>query len=240
MTPQHKILVVEDEESLATGLLFNLGEEGYDVMRAEDGRKALELYRTNRFDLIILDIMLPYIDGFQVAEQILGDEPQMPVLMLTARTSAEDRIKGLEIGADDYLTKPFHLKELLLRVRGMLKRKAWYQSASDSEPVVKFGNNRVNFADLTASSGKQNFRLTQREAMLLRYLIEHKNKVVSRQELLKHVWQLDAEIDTRTVDNFIMRLRRYFEPNPSQPVYFISIRSAGYMFRVNCSGGNRS
>ncbi len=231
MSRHHKILVVEDEKSLALGLLFNLEQEGYHPTLAEDGKAALQLYRTQSFDLIILDIMLPYINGFKVAEEILADDPQMPVLMLTARTSPEDRVRGLEIGADDYLTKPFHLKELLLRVRGMLRRKEWYRSASTVEPVATFGKNRINFADLSADTAKRKIQLTQREAMLLRYLIARKNEVVSRQELLKNVWHLNAEVDTRTVDNFIVRLRKYFEPNPAKPVYFISIRSAGYMFK---------
>ena len=150
--------------------------------------------------------------------------------MLTARTEAKDRVKGLEAGADDYLTKPFHLKELLLRVQGMLKRKAWYKDESDFTPVYNFGNNEINFENLTCRSGQTKFQLTMHEAMLLKYLIERKGKIVTRKELLEKVWNIHTEIETRTVDNFIVRLRKYFEINPENPAYIKSIRSAGYVF----------
>jgi two-component system, OmpR family, alkaline phosphatase synthesis response regulator PhoP len=225
-----KILLVEDEESLALGLEFNLEKEGYAVTRAGDGRAALNSFESKPFDLIILDIMLPHVDGFEVARRIRLVSPQMPILMLTARTRVQDRIKGLEAGADDYLTKPFHLNELLLRVKGMLKRKTWYQSATDQNPVYRFGENEIRFNDLTAQSGSQHIQLTPREAMVMKYLIEHKGKVVSRKELLENVWQIPSDVETRTVDAFIARLRKYFEPNTAQPVYIKSIRSAGYLF----------
>ena len=226
-----KILLVEDEETLAIGLEYNLKEEGYWVTRVSDGKKALDAYQSQDFDLILLDIMLPYLDGFEVARKIREKSPQMPILMLTARTDAKDRVKGLEIGADDYLTKPFHLKELLLRVRGMLKRKKWYQTAIDKSTVYRFGGNEIHFDSLTASSSDgRTIRLTAHEAMVLKYLIDHKGKVVSRKELLENVWQIRTEIETRTVDNFIVRLRKYFELNSESPVFIKSIRSAGYMF----------
>ena len=225
-----KILLVEDEESLAIGLEYNLLEEGYVVERAADGRKALDCIESQEFDLIILDIMLPYIDGFEVAKRIRDKFPKMPVLMLTARTGAKDRVKGLEIGADDYLTKPFHLQELLLRVRGMLKRKTWYRSATSSMPIYRFGRNEINFENLSCQAGKRKIQLTAHEAILLKYLIDNKGKIVSRKELLEKVWNISSEIETRTVDNFILRLRKYFEPNPVKPVYIKSVRSAGYIF----------
>ncbi|PKL83638.1 MAG: DNA-binding response regulator [Ignavibacteriae bacterium HGW-Ignavibacteriae-3] len=225
-----KILLVEDEETLAVGLEYNLTDEGYIVDWAKDGRKALEYYEANDYDLIILDIMLPYFNGFEIAKRVRGKSPQMPLLMLTARTNAEDKVRGLEIGADDYLTKPFNLQELLLRVRGMLKRKMWYQSSSLGEPTYSFGDNTINFENLSCTNGVKKFVLTQREAMVLKYLIEKKGKIVSRKELLENVWHLSSEIETRTIDNFISRLRKYFEPDPERPVYFKSVRSAGYKF----------
>jgi DNA-binding response OmpR family regulator len=230
MVQNQKILLVEDEDSLAIGLKYNLTEEGYIVTRANDGKAALEYFESNEFDLIILDIMLPYMDGFEIAKIVRDKQPQMPILMLTARTGAGDRVKGLEIGADDYLTKPFHLKELLLRVKGMLKRKEWYENVSTSQRTYSFGNNKINFKDLTAQNKQENINLTQHEAMLMKYLIDKKGNVVSRKELLEKVWDINPEVETRTVDNFIARLRKYFEPNPSKPIYIKSVRSAGYLF----------
>ncbi len=227
-----KILLVEDEESLALGLEYNLTDEGYAVDWVKDGRKALESFNSKAYDLIILDIMLPFMNGFEIAEKVRTKSPQIPILMLTARATVEDKVRGLEAGADDYLTKPFHLQELLLRVQGMLKRKMWYQISSESEPEYNFGDNYVNFENLSCKSGVKKFSLTQREAMVLKYLIQNKDKIVSRKELLENVWHLSSEIETRTVDIFISRLRKYFEPDPENPVYFKSIRGAGYTFTV--------
>lgn len=225
-----RILLVEDEETLAVGLEYNLNEEGYFVEWAKNGKEAVEFFQRGKFDLIILDIMLPYLNGFEVAEIIRKSDPQMPVLMLTARTDAADRVKGLEKGADDYMTKPFHLQELLLRIEGMLKRKSWYKSASEKQPVYEFGNNKINFEDLSCIHDRQMFRITPHEAMVLKYLIDNKGKIVTRQELLEKVWHLNPDVETRTVDNFIVRLRKYFETDPGSPVYFKSIRGAGYIF----------
>lgn len=225
-----KILLVEDEESLAIGLEYNLSEEGYQVQWAADGRRALDFIEREEFDLIILDIMLPYIDGYEVTKKVKEKYPQLPVLILTARTRAKDRVKGLEAGADDYLTKPFHLKELLLRVQGMLKRKTWYKAVSDNMPVYRFGENEINFENLRCRTAKQEFHLTVHEAMMLKYLIDNKGKIVSRKELLENVWNINSEIETRTVDNFIVRLRKYLEPDPEKPVYIKSVRSVGYIF----------
>lgn len=225
-----KILLAEDEETLAIGLEYNLTEEGYKVFWAKDGKKALELFNKEDFDLIILDIMLPYFNGFEIAEKVRAKSPQMPILMLTARTGIADKVKGLELGADDYMTKPFHLNELLLRIRGMLKRKNWYREVITNQPVYSFGDAEINFENFNCSKGKNKFRLTQQEAIVLKYLIENKGKIVSRKELLENVWHLNPEVETRTVDNFIVRLRKYFEDDPSNPVYIKSVRSAGYLF----------
>lgn len=229
---ENRILLVEDEETLALGLEYNLADEGYIVEWAKDGKQALDFFETKEYDLIILDIMLPYYDGFEIAKIVREENPQMPILMLSARTSAEDKIRGLEFGADDYITKPFHLDELLLRIKGMLKRKMWYKTSSQVQPVYTFGKNEVNFENLTAKNGIKKIVLTQREAMVLKYLIESKGKIVSRKELLENVWHISSEVETRTVDNFIARLRKYFEPDPNNPVYIKSIRSAGYTFDI--------
>lgn len=225
-----RILLAEDEETLAAGLEYNLTDEGYIVDWAKDGREAIQLFNSRNYDMIILDIMLPYLDGFEIAKQIRMKYPQMPILMLTARASSEDKVKGLELGADDYMTKPFHLQELLLRIKGMLKRKQWYKASVDSNPIYKFGKNMINFENFKCKSGNKEFELTQREAMLLKYLIERKGKIISRKELLENVWHISPEIETRTVDNFISRLRKYFEPDPENPKYIKGIRSAGYQF----------
>jgi len=227
---ESKILLVEDEKTLAVGLEFNLVEEGYVVEWAKDGREAISLFESSNFDMIILDIMLPYLDGFEIAEIVRKANPQMPILMLTARTSKGDKVKGLELGADDYITKPFHLKELLLRVQGMLKRKAWYKEVTLNQPEFSFGNNIINFESLKCKCSNKKLKLTPHEAMVLKYLINNKGKIVSRKELLEKVWHLNPDIETRTVDIFISRLRNYFEKDPSNPIYIKSVRGAGYVF----------
>lgn len=225
-----KILLVEDEESLAIGLDYNLSEEGYITDWAKDGREALKFIGDNRYDLIILDIMLPYVDGFEIAARVRENDPQMPILILTARTSAGDKVKGLEGGADDYLTKPFHLKELLLRIKGMLKRKEWYKDITSVSSVYYFGANEINFENLKCKNNRGEFTLTPHEAMVMKYLIESKDRIVSRKELIEKVWDMNPEVETRTVDNFIVRLRKYFESDPSNPSYIKSVRGAGYLF----------
>jgi len=225
-----RILLVEDEDSLAIGLEYNLSEEGYQVTRAADGRQAMQLLTAAEFDLILLDIMLPYIDGFEIATTIRTRSPQLPILILTARTGVKDRLKGLELGADDYMVKPFHLQELLLRVQGMLKRKMWYRDVSVVKMIYHFGKNEINFDNLTAKTNTRPIALTLREAMVMKYLIENKGKIISRQEILERVWKLSPDMETRTVDNFIVRLRKYFEPNPEKPIYIKSVRGAGYIF----------
>lgn len=226
----NRILLVEDEESMAVGLEYNLIDEGFIVSWAKDGKEALKLFESKEFDLIILDIMLPYYDGYEIAKIVRSKKPQMPILMLTARTSIEDKVRGLEIGADDYMTKPFHLEELLIRIRGMLKRKMWYKNSTELKPVYSFGANKINFENLTAVCNDKVINLTQREAMVLQYLIERKGMIVSRKELLENVWHISSEIETRTVDNFISRLRKYFEEDQNNPKFIISVRSAGYTF----------
>lgn len=227
---ESKILLVEDEETLAVGLEYNLTEEGYIVKWAKNGKEAIDYFNKEKFDLIILDIMLPYLNGFEIADIVRQADPQIPILMLTAKTESGNKVKGLEKGADDYMTKPFHLQELLHRVKGMLKRKSWYKSSAVIQPIYRFGNNEINFETLKCRHGKEEIRLTPQEAILLKYLVEHSGQIVSRKELLENVWHQNPDIETRTVDIFIARLRKYFESDPANPVYFKSIRGAGYTF----------
>lgn len=224
------VLVVEDEESMAEGLVYNLGEEGYRVTLARDGAKAIELYRAGSFDLVVLDIMLPYRDGFEVARAIRASSPKVPILFLTAASAQDDKILGLQLGADDYMTKPFHLEELLLRIRNILKRHRWYAYDELYEGTLTFGPNSVDFTTLSCRHGNRVFTLTPREAKLLKYLSQRAGRIVSRAELLRAVWNEPGEVETRTVDNFILRLRKQFEPHPSRPVYILSVRGAGYRF----------
>ncbi len=233
-----RILLVEDEQSLAQGLKFNLEQEGYVVVLAGDGREALEILDKERFDLIVLDIMLPHVDGFEVAHRVREKNSRLPIFMLTARTSAQDRIKGLEIGADDYLTKPFHLAEFLLRVDGMLTRKQWYKESHGREETrYTIADKSIDFQtrEVESAAGEK-FRLTVSEAKVLQYFMEHEGIVLSRKELLKNVWQTKTEIETRTVDAFVARLRKYFETDPKNPEFIKSVRGSGYIFE-NERGG---
>ena len=229
----YKILLVEDEETLAIGLEYNLTEEGYSVDWVTDGKQAVKKAYSMTYDLIILDVMLPFMDGFEVAKNIRKKFPQLPILFLTARTGVKDKLMGLEIGGDDYLTKPFHLKELLLRVKGMLKRRSWYKENRGELKSFTFGNIAINFENLTCKIADKEIQLTSHEANLMKYFIENQGVVLSREELLKNVWKIDSNIETRTVDNFIARLRKYFEPDPDKPIYIKSVRGAGYIFSDN-------
>ena len=229
-----RLLVVEDEVHLATGLKLNLELDGYDVEIAGTGREASEkLINPEIYNLIILDIMLPDIDGFSLCRQLRRSEIYTPVLMLTARDAAEDRVEGLDAGADDYLPKPFDLSELLARVRSLLRRRQWEKSTEPEDrlgAIVSFGSAVVNFDTHEVTVGDKPVNLTQLELDLVRYFIRHAGRVLTRDELLENVWQLKNYPNTRTVDNFIVRLRKHFEPDPRHPVFFKSIRGAGYKF----------
>ncbi|MEC9464343.1 MAG: response regulator transcription factor [Myxococcota bacterium] len=229
-----RLLVVEDEAHLATGLKLNLELDGYQVDIAGTGREASEkLINPELYNLIILDIMLPDIDGFSLCRQLRRSEIYTPVLMLTARDAAEDRVEGLDAGADDYLAKPFDLSELLARVRSLLRRRRWEKSSEPDErmtSVVSFGSAVVNFDTHEVMVGDTQVNLTQLELDLVRYFILNAGRVLTRDELLENVWQLKNYPNTRTVDNFIVRLRKHFEPDPRHPVFFKSIRGAGYKF----------
>jgi two-component system OmpR family response regulator len=228
------LLVVEDEEHLAAGLKLNFELEGYRVDTAATGREASELLlQSEGYDGIILDIMLPDMDGFELCRRLRGAGNFTPVLMLTARNAAEDRVTGLDVGADDYLAKPFDLSELLARVRSLLRRRGWDNTPGEQgrdASVLIFGDARINFDTHEAFCGEQPITLTQLEFDLLRYFAENAGRVLSRAELLEKVWMLKNYPNTRTVDNFIVRLRRHFEKDPTKPHFFRSVRGTGYKF----------
>lgn len=225
-----RVLLVEDDPHLAKGLLFNLEREGYEVFLVDNGLSALDQLREKDFDLIILDLMLPKMGGLEVARTIRETNTRFPILMLTAKSSRKDREIGLEAGADDYLTKPFHLPELLLRVKGILRRSEWYKEPVHDQEIFRFEKMWINFGTGKANGIDGEFFLTTKEALVMKLLVEKKGNVVHREELLEKVWGYDPQTETRTVDNFISRLRKYFEKTPQEPVYIITIREKGYQF----------
>ena len=225
-----RVLLVEDDPHLAKGLLFNLEREGYEVFLVDNGLSALDQLREKDFDLIILDLMLPKMGGLEVARTIRETNTRFPILMLTAKSSRKDREIGLEAGADDYLTKPFHLPELLLRVKGILRRSEWYKEPVHDQEIFRFEKMWINFGTGKANGVDGEFYLTTKEALVMKFLVEKKGNVVHREELLEKVWGYDPQTETRTVDNFISRLRKYFEKTPQEPVYIITIREKGYQF----------
>jgi two-component system alkaline phosphatase synthesis response regulator PhoP len=229
------ILVVEDDPHLAAGVVENLRAEGYVVHHVGDGLDALAWLRKEHCELVVLDVMLPGMDGLGVCRTIRNEGNNTPVLFLTARGDPQDRIHGLEAGGDDYLAKPFHLHEFLLRVRAILRRWEWYQasSASPSGAVLRFGGNEVDFRAFRARSFSGVAQeLTEKEAMILKVLAEKPGEIVSREDLLERVWGYDVFPSTRTVDNFILRLRKRFERDPAQPKHFLTVWGVGYRFLV--------
>ncbi len=230
----HRLLVVEDEAHLATGLKLNFEFEGFAVDIAGTGRQALAaMARPEPFAAIVLDVSLPDMDGFEICKRLRDAGNYTPVIMLTARSAPGDRVTGLESGADDYLTKPFELDELMARVHSQLRRRKWEQSSGPTVPkagVLRFGRAEVDFDRHEVSVGGQEVRLTRLELDLVRYFAENPLRVIGRSELLESVWHLGNYPNTRTVDNFVLRLRRHFEPDPSNPIHFLSVRGAGYKF----------
>ena len=230
MTEPSRVLLVEDDPHLAKGLLFNLEREGYEVFLVDNGLSALDQLREKDFDLIILDLMLPKMGGLEVARTIRETNTRFPILMLTAKSSRKDREIGLEAGADDYITKPFHLPELLLRVKGILRRSEWYKEPVHDQEIFRFEKMWINFGTGKANGIDGEFYLTTKEALVMKLLVQKKGNVVHREELLEKVWGYDPQTETRTVDNFISRLRKYFEKTPQEPVYIITVREKGYQF----------
>ncbi len=232
-----RVLIVEDEEHLAAGLKFNLEAEGYDAQVEENGQAALDSLKdaTHRFDLVLLDIMLPGMDGFEVVRQLREMGRFVPVIILTARGQTDDVLRGFEVGADDYLAKPFDLSVLFARIQGLLRRKAWLQGRSDEglpdEPDdFRFAGRRIDFARQVLERNGVEQALTLMEATLLRYLVRHERRTVARKTLLEEVWGVRKDTDTRTVDNFIARLRRLLEDEPSNPQHLQTVRGVGYRF----------
>lgn len=238
------VLVVEDEKHLADGLRYNLEAENYDVEVVGDGESALELLldTRERFDAVVLDVMLPGIDGFAVASTLREAGQYVPVLMLTARGRPEDVLRGFESGADDYLPKPFELSILLARLSGLLRRREWLREstrtnreeqtsvAATAKEAFDFDGKTIDFEALELCAGDKKVRLTLMEADLLRYLIKHQGRIVARKQILEDVWGLHEDTDTRAIDNFIVRLRKYIEEVPSQPRHLLTVRGVGYRF----------
>jgi two-component system, OmpR family, alkaline phosphatase synthesis response regulator PhoP len=246
----NEILLVEDEEHLARGLKFNLEAEGYPTSVVSDGESALDLLlkKRSKFDLLVLDVMLPGKDGFAVATELRKADNYIPLLMLTARGRPEDVLKGFEAGADDYLPKPFDLAILLARIHSLLRRRDWGRTLLTNPPadarlaeskdadalrefdVYTFAGKQVDFGTLELRANGKIFRLTLMEAELLRYLIRHSGRIVSRKSILEEVWGLREDTDTRAIDNFIVRLRKYIERDPSHPGHLLTVRGVGYRF----------
>lgn len=234
-----KVLVVEDEQHLADGLRFNLEAEGYQVRVTDTGESALEVLSADpaAFDVVVLDVMLPGKDGFSVMSEMRGAGQFVPTLMLTARGHPNDVLKGFAAGADDYLTKPFDLAILIARIRGLLRRREWLTASLNApsapppaQDVFNFGDKSVDFDRLELHVRDQTFPLTLMEANVLRYLIQHDGKPVSRKKMLEEVWNLHEDTDTRAIDNFIVRLRRYIEDDPAKPRHVLTVRGVGYRF----------
>lgn len=223
-------MLVEDEKNLRSVIKLNLEMEGYEVKAYEDGAVAWDKYRNAGYSLLILDVMLPGMDGFELCRNIRKVDKHTPVLFLTARGTAEDRITGLKIGADDYLAKPFHLEELLLRVKALLKRSTDTPLSPDMDEY-SFGENHINFRTYEIRTPKVKLKqLSNKEIKLLKLLFENKNKVVPREQIIEKVWSFDSSPASRTVDNFFVSFRKYFEDDPKNPRYFQSVRGVGYKF----------
>jgi DNA-binding response OmpR family regulator len=223
------ILLVEDESNIAQALIFNLELEGYRVTRVTTGAEAMASFETDRYDLVILDLMLPDSHGIDICRQMRRKDGRLPILILTALGEEQHRVDGLHAGADDYLTKPFSLGEFLLRVKGMLRRSQWYRPARAGELAV-FGANRVNLAELSADTPRGPVTLTELEGRMLGAFLAAEGRILTRSELLEQVWGLTADTETRTLDNFVVRLRKHFEDDPANPRHFQTVRGRGYRF----------
>lgn len=235
------VLVVEDEQHLADGLRFNLEAEGYTVNTVSDGESALAILvdQQQRYDALVLDVMLPGKDGFTVASELRAADQFVPILMLTARGRPEDVLRGFEAGADDYLPKPFDLSVLLARLNALLRRREWFNRDQSADATAASGHQPeefsidgrvIDFANLELRTSGQTIKLTLMEVDLLRYLIKHEGKVVSRKAILEDVWGLNEDTDTRAIDNFIVRLRKYLEDDPTKPTHLLTVRGVGYKF----------
>jgi len=225
---RERLLIVEDEAHLAEVIADNLALEGYALEVVGDGALALDRIRARRPALVLLDVMLPGLDGFTLCERLRAEGNDVPILFMTARGTSEDRVHGLELGGDDYLPKPFDLRELILRVRAILKRAQWFEGPSVAGDELRLGEAVVDFKSYAARLGGRTIALSQKETMILRCLAERRGEVVSRADILDRVWGYDAFPTTRTIDNFVVRLRRVLEPDPQSPRYIHTVRGTGY------------
>ena len=223
-----RVLLIEDEKSLRLLIKMNLELEGYEVDQAQNGKEAIRMFESAYYDIAVLDLMLPQVSGIKVLEAIRVKNSTLPIIITSAKDTSSDRINGLKHGADDYLTKPFEIEELILRMQKLLDR-AQVQSPEDVDTYT-FGHNSIDFKKQTASNGDEDFDLSVKECLIMKYLISKKNEVVSRQDILKNVWGYDVFPTTRTVDNFISILRKYFEDDIKSPQHIKSIRGVGYKF----------
>lgn len=223
-----RIFLVEDEVSIRDALKLNLELEGYEVIATGEGKQVLRIFKEQHFDIVLLDVMLPEVSGLELCEQIRLVDIDVPIIFLTAKDTSADRIAGLKRGADDYIVKPFNLEELLLRIQILLRRSKG--NTSTSLESFEFGPNNANFKTYEATGKNGPFKLTKKEAMLLKLLIERRGEVVSRQQILQSVWGYDVYPSTRTIDNFILSFRKYFEKDPKSPKFFHSVRGVGYKF----------
>ena len=236
--PQKRILIIEDDEHIAEGLKLNLSLQGYEVSIAGEGTSGLRMWKEWNPHLIVLDIMLPGLDGLSVLRHIRMEDEKLPVLILSAKGGHDDKVKGFSYGVDDYLAKPFNLEEFLMRIERLMKRSSWSHGGTVNEGLEAeelknkyvFGSNTINFGTMTAEGAHGMIHLTDQEVRLLKIFIANRGKPLSRKVLLEVGWGYSGETTTRTVDNFIVRLRKYFENDPENPVYFKSIRSIGYVF----------
>ena len=224
----HRILVVEDEANIRKLLVLNLELEGFEVDTATNGLEALERVKQAYYDLMVLDLMLPEIDGMKVLQNIRLSHPNLPVIIVSARDTSTDRIQGLKTGADDYLVKPFNVEELVLRINKLIDRQI--DANQIKQDIYKFGECEINFDEYMIKTSKGHFKMTKKESLLLRLFIDHPNAVISREQMLKNVWGYDVFPSTRTIDNFILSLRKYFETDLKNPKHFHSIRGVGYKF----------
>jgi DNA-binding response OmpR family regulator len=237
MKPKHHILVVEDEKHLGTIVKYNFEQEGYKVTLVDDGPTALGLVKEdpNAYDLVVLDLMLPGMSGYAVCEEIRDQGITLPILILSARSLSEDRTRGFDCGANQYLTKPFDLDELFSRVKNLLRLHPKHVQTPIKPPVAKavdveFGRAKINFERYEVFVDDKEQKMTHKELQLLRYFIENEGRVISRQELLAEVWDMSGEMQTRSVDQFMLRLRKIFEMDPAKPKHFLTVRDAGYRF----------
>lgn len=225
-----RILLVEDDTNLADGLVIALEGEGYEVVHVADGKSALEEAPKGNYNLVLLDVMLPGLDGISICRQLRNDGFTLPILFISARDQSDERIEGLVAGGDDYITKPFEMQELKARIQGIFRRQAWLAKGDEKGDEFAFDGRKINFKTYTASGPGGEVELTRRECMVMKYLVEREGEVVSRDQLLDAVWGYHSYPTNRTIDNFILKLRKIFEENPKDPNYIETIRGVGYRF----------